>query len=214
MVVDPTFSVERAVDVANAIAMGDAGHLTQQTLFHAMRSCSANSAPWKLVRDYIVAENMGLVYATMNRWGVSDREWDDAFSEASLALVRTVERFDPLRGVRFGTYACKAIMFELIRARKLAGRRQERFGASLENCMAEAVTVDSAVNLMAEDVRRKMEDGLTERESHILSARFGLKDGRGLTLREIGENIGVNRERVRQIQKQALGKLRRAMEVG
>jgi RNA polymerase primary sigma factor len=53
---------------------------------------------------------------------------------------------------------------------------------------------------------------LNERESAILTLRFGLKDGRERTLEEIGEKFGVTRERIRQIQELALKKLRNKME--
>ena len=49
---------------------------------------------------------------------------------------------------------------------------------------------------------------LTERESKILAMRFGLDDGRTKTLEEIGERLGVTRERIRQIQEEALQKMR------
>jgi len=53
---------------------------------------------------------------------------------------------------------------------------------------------------------------LTDRESSILTLRFGLQDGNQRTLEEIGEKMGVTRERIRQIQDQALKKLRARME--
>jgi RNA polymerase sigma factor (sigma-70 family) len=51
---------------------------------------------------------------------------------------------------------------------------------------------------------------LTERERGIVNARFGL-DGPQRTLREVGENLGVSVERVRQLEERALGKLRNAV---
>ena len=53
---------------------------------------------------------------------------------------------------------------------------------------------------------------LTRRENEILALRFGLEDGTPRTLEEVGEHFGVTRERIRQIQEQALGKLRLKME--
>ena len=52
---------------------------------------------------------------------------------------------------------------------------------------------------------------LTERESEILTLRFGLKDGTQRTLEDIGEHFGLTRERIRQVQDQALRKLRSKM---
>ncbi len=53
---------------------------------------------------------------------------------------------------------------------------------------------------------------LSEREKAILALRFGLSDGAERTLEEIGAHFGLTRERIRQIQEQALQKLRERME--
>lgn len=62
------------------------------------------------------------------------------------------------------------------------------------------------------DLMREVMSTLSERESAILGLRFGLSDGRERTLDEIGQQFGVTRERIRQIQELALKKLRRQME--
>jgi RNA polymerase primary sigma factor len=51
-------------------------------------------------------------------------------------------------------------------------------------------------------------DSLPPREVRILQLRFGLLDGQAYTLEEVGRKMGVTRERVRQIQAQALSRLR------
>ena len=53
---------------------------------------------------------------------------------------------------------------------------------------------------------------LTEREQDVLQMRFGFRNGKFYTLSETGDDIGVSRERVRQIEKKALMKLRRLIE--
>ena len=47
-----------------------------------------------------------------------------------------------------------------------------------------------------------------EREKKVLELRFGLEDGRSRTLEEVGQEFGVTRERIRQIEAKALRKLR------
>jgi RNA polymerase primary sigma factor len=61
--------------------------------------------------------------------------------------------------------------------------------------------------LMADELRRALAD-LTPREAIIMSMRFGLFDGNPHTLDEIGKHLGLTRERIRQLEKQSLSKLR------
>lgn len=50
---------------------------------------------------------------------------------------------------------------------------------------------------------------LTPQQREVLSLRFGLEDGRALTLAKIGDRLNISRERVRQIEREALNKLRK-----
>jgi RNA polymerase primary sigma factor len=61
--------------------------------------------------------------------------------------------------------------------------------------------------LMADQLRHAL-DGLTQREATIMAMRFGLYDGNPHTLDEIGRALGLTRERIRQLEKQSLSKLR------
>jgi RNA polymerase primary sigma factor len=62
-------------------------------------------------------------------------------------------------------------------------------------------------NLLREHLRTIM-GGLPPREVRILQLRYGLLDGQAYTLEEVGRKVGVTRERVRQIEAQALNRLR------
>jgi RNA polymerase primary sigma factor len=59
---------------------------------------------------------------------------------------------------------------------------------------------------------RKMIHALRPIEADILRKRFGLGDDEELTLKQIGEQYSLSRERIRQLQEQALGKIRRELE--
>jgi RNA polymerase primary sigma factor len=68
--------------------------------------------------------------------------------------------------------------------------------------------LDAASRELLRDQIRNALLYLNERERQVLELRFGLLDGRDHTLEEVGQRLGVTRERVRQIEAKALRKLR------
>lgn len=67
---------------------------------------------------------------------------------------------------------------------------------------------DYATNEILKEQLCEVLDELTDREERVLRLRFGLDDGRARTLEEVGQEFGVTRERIRQIEAKALRKLR------
>ena len=70
------------------------------------------------------------------------------------------------------------------------------------------VPVDAAAYTLLREQLEEVLDTLTDREKKVLSLRFGLEDGRGRTLEEVGKEFNVTRDRIRQIEAKALRKLR------
>ena len=68
--------------------------------------------------------------------------------------------------------------------------------------------VDAASRELLKEQMATILDSLSDRERKVLEMRFGLKDGQGRTLEEVGQEFGVTRERIRQIEAKALRKLR------
>jgi RNA polymerase primary sigma factor len=67
---------------------------------------------------------------------------------------------------------------------------------------------ESVANKMLTEELGEILDQLTPREARILRLRYGLQDGESRTLKEVGEMFGLSRERIRQLEKEALRKLR------
>jgi RNA polymerase primary sigma factor len=81
------------------------------------------------------------------------------------------------------------------------------FGDFIEDKSSPAPTEIVTHNLLREHLQQVL-GRLPEREAHILELRYGLLDGETHTLEEVGQQIGVTRERVRQLEAQALNRLR------
>ncbi len=83
------------------------------------------------------------------------------------------------------------------------------FGDFVEDVTSPAPSEEVATHLLHEQLERAL-SRLPSREAQILKLRYGLEDGRVYTLEEVGQTIGVTRERVRQLEAQALNRLRQS----
>jgi len=83
------------------------------------------------------------------------------------------------------------------------------FGDFVEDVNSPAPAEEVATHLLHEQLQQAL-DKLPPREAQILRLRYGLADGRVYTLEEVGQTIGVTRERVRQLEAQALNRLRQS----
>ncbi len=83
------------------------------------------------------------------------------------------------------------------------------FGDFVEDANSPAPAEEVANHLLQEQIQQAL-DKLPTREAQILRLRYGLADGRVYTLEEVGHTIGVTRERVRQLEAQALNRLRQS----
>jgi RNA polymerase nonessential primary-like sigma factor len=77
----------------------------------------------------------------------------------------------------------------------------------VENDLTQALEDQVDSTLLETEIRKAL-SGLTARESRIVELRYGLRDGQPLTLQDVAERFGLTRERIRQIEKEALAKLR------
>lgn len=170
---------------------------------------------WARLRDYLVERNLGLVYSLMQRMRASDLDRDDILSESMLALTQSVERFDPWRGFRFSTYACNAILRAVARRSRREARHRQTFPAAHDPKLDVPAPPDEQTALAVERLQRALAGNLGRLnaiETQVLKQRFFPNAGtRPLTFREIGDTIGLSKERVRQIQQVALHKLKQTL---
>lgn len=90
---------------------------------------------------------------------------------------------------------------------EMGGEQETTLGDFLEDQQTPSPWNAAVETLMREDMSSAL-DALSPREARVLALRFGLRDGYAQTLEEVGEKFGLTRERVRQIEKEAMDKLR------
>lgn len=172
-------------------------------------------------RSKIVTSNMGLVLSMVKRVNYHGVEFTDLVSEGSMALMRATEKFDCHRGFKFSTYACQAISKSFLRAAKKSYRYRSLFPAQLESAMEKSdhlqQTREAAHQDRTEEVCAILRDNLADlsaTEQSVLEMRFSLNQeySKPLTLKQVGYKLDLSKERIRQIQKSALAKIRQVAE--
>ncbi|MEQ8843722.1 MAG: sigma-70 family RNA polymerase sigma factor [Phycisphaerales bacterium] len=174
-----------------------------------------------IIREQIAETNLALVLAMAKRTRMSEVDFADLVSEGNMALLRAVDKFDAGRGYKFSTYACRAILKAFSRQGMKLSKYRQRFPTDFDPKLEKSNYLETKradfERDAAEEVKRIVMDNradLTDVERTVIEHRFGLESGeeKPMTLEQVGQIIGVTKERVRQIQNKAMEKLRLELE--
>lgn len=176
-------------------------------------------------RAAIVRANTSLVRAMAGRYPSSGVESGELISEGNLVLLRCVDKFDCSRGFKFSTYVCRAILASFWRATRSGVRYRHRYQTGCIPLASAADHLDprrEGAQLEELDELRQILDqntaDLSAVEERVLDARFSLRllgassAVQPRTLDQVGIMLGVSKERVRQLQNQAICKIRTVLE--
>ena len=182
-------------------------------------------------REQLAETNLALVLAMAKRVRLSEVDFADLIGEGNMALMRSVDKFDCGRGFKFSTSACRAILKAFSRHGIKVSTQKKRFGAEYDPALEKSNHLETVrathERECADEVRHIVTSNkadLSDIEIKVISHRFGLDvelaleqgtsavPAEPLTLEQVGQVIGVTKERVRQIQNKALEKIRTALQ--
>jgi RNA polymerase primary sigma factor len=170
------------------------------------------------IKERLISANMRLVVSIAKRHAAQTDNFFELLSDGNVSLIRAVEKFDYSRGNKFSTYASWAIMKNFARSIPEERHRRERYVTGHEQLFETAPdtrTDEHEVLAVAEQASHKVNrllEYLDPRERQIIRMRAGLDDGEARTLEKIGEQLGITKERVRQLNVRAMKKLRHLAE--
>jgi RNA polymerase sigma factor (sigma-70 family) len=150
----------------------------------------------------------GLVHAFIRRQGGGDIPYEEALQAGRVGLWRAIQGYDPARGAAFSTYAWIAICRHIHSRAKELSRDIDSWSQEVP---ASWIVPDPAVELERQLIRSVLLDlvgQLPERLRRVIVARYGLGENPPCLLKELGEEMGLTGERVRQLQQEALAWLR------
>jgi RNA polymerase sigma factor (sigma-70 family) len=170
-----------------------------------------------VVKNRIIRANLRLVVSIAKKHLGGPQSLFELISDGNVALMRAVEKFDYARGFRFSTYASWAIMRNFARSVPKERCQLDHFSTGNEEVLDIAASLRSydpnEANLP--ELRESIEvmlSHLSPRERTILSEHYGLAEAGGKTFDQLGQRLGISKERVRQIELKALKKLRRIVK--
>lgn len=180
----------------------------------------------------LVEANLRLVVATARAYQGQGVEMDDLVSEGNIGLMKAAKKFNPAgREIRFAGYAIPYIRRQIEKsldteAPTASPAPSKRRGESLDaplgikpNLSLLSVLADSSLpptdsrlysGAQLEAIERAL-DSMNERERRVIAAYFGINQEHA-TMAEIAADMGLKRERVRQIRNQALRHIRKHLQ--
>lgn len=168
------------------------------------------------VRNHIVECNLRLVISLARKFTTAAADFDELMSEGNEILLKAISKFDFNRGFRFSTYATHSVQRHFFRYIK-RGQRRRTMEVKTPVELLNEVPLGAEDEVIAEWVRQeqrmsmlitRMAERLDEREHTIVVSRFGLGNTTRKTLRDLAAELGLSKERVRQLQMSAVSKLR------
>ncbi|MBN1138968.1 MAG: sigma-70 family RNA polymerase sigma factor, partial [Anaerolineae bacterium] len=150
----------------------------------------------------------GLVHAFIQRQGGGDISYEEALQAGRIGLWRAIQGYDPKRGTAFSTYAWVAIYRQIHRRAKELNRDAH---VEVQDLPVSWVVPDPWEELerkLTRSVLHELVSQLPPRLRRVIVGRYGLGEQPPCMLKELGKELGLSCERVRQLQQDALAWLR------
>ncbi len=172
------------------------------------------------IRRFLVEVNMPLVAGIAGKHLATGAAMSELVSEGAVSMMRAVDKFDYTRGYRFSTYASWVIAKDFARKIPAESARLDRItGSDLsefsDDARSELLADAGVLEKASQDLRQVIDNTLDERERYVVINHFAIDSGvirkKPKTLKQIGDELGLTKERIRQIELQALQKLRHSL---
>ena len=189
----------------------------------SLQSETKNTVMKASERDTLITSNMGYVVTLARQYKSDILSTDDLISEGSIGLMKAADKFDPSRGKPFVTFAAPYIRKSIEEAISRVSGEMPVMSTD-ESLPVGSNNNFTLLNVLEDKDAPKtdhiLEQGtlsdelaqaigtLNEREQAVVRKFFGV-DCQRMTMAEIGEELGLKRERIRQIRDKAMRKLRK-----
>ena len=178
-------------------------------------------------RNILVERNLRLVAHIVKKYYAQTADQEDLVSIGTIGLIKGISTFDQTKGARLATYAARCVENEILmhfRAQRKSSQDvslsdyietgTEGAALSLMDVVSEGEDLLETVSLRERvgQVRRAVENCLTDQEKQVILMRYGLGGLKPCRQREVAQMLGISRSYVSRIEKRALIKLRKDLD--
>ncbi|MBQ3573119.1 MAG: RNA polymerase sporulation sigma factor SigK [Clostridia bacterium] len=174
-------------------------------------------------REMLIEHNLRLVAHIAKKYSGSIRDSEDIISIGTIGLIKGISSFDPSKGTRLATYAARCVENEILMLMRSQKKMQgdislsESIGTDKEGnqimlidvMKSDSVDIFDKINsdIQIKQLYKNLKTELDPREKKIILLRYGLRDGKCYTQREIAKLLNISRSYVSRIEKKAISKL-------
>jgi len=172
------------------------------------------------IKKTVIEANLRLVVSIAGKHATNGANFLELVSKGNFALTKAVEEFDYTRDIRFSKAASLSIAKEYAKVSGKSTELTREKAGSLANILPFLKTAEAdfaAIERARHSLVQVIKDELDHREQYIILNHFGLVGSlirkNKKTLQQIGEDLGLTKERVRQLELIALQKLRHSLSI-
>ena len=178
-------------------------------------------------REELIIHNLRLVVYIAKKFESSGTNLEDLISIGTIGLIKAVNTFSKEKNIKLATYASRCIENEILMFLRKSSQYKHEISIDEplnvdwdgnELLLSDVLGTDNDVvnvnieNETEQQILRKLVEALPDRERIIMEMRFGLKDGKELTQKEVADKIGISQSYISRLEKKIIKRLRKDLE--
>ena len=178
-------------------------------------------------REALIVHNLRLVVYIAKKFESSGIGLEDLISIGTIGLIKAVNTFSKEKNIKLATYASRCIENEILMFLRKSSQYKHEVSIDEplnvdwdgnELLLSDVLGTDNDIvnvnieNEVEHELLRELVSALPEREKKIMEMRFGLKNGKEMTQKEVADEIGISQSYISRLEKKIIKRLKKDME--
>lgn len=178
-------------------------------------------------REALIVHNLRLVVYIAKKFESTGIGLEDLISIGTIGLIKAVNTFSKEKNIKLATYASRCIENEILMFLRKSNQYKHEISIDEplnvdwdgnELLLSDVLGTDNDVvnvnieNEVEHELLRELVSALPEREKRIMEMRFGLKNGKEMTQKEVADEIGISQSYISRLEKKIIKRLKKDLE--